>query len=102
MTRELVLGVLLEVTRDGEYSHISLRNVLTKYQYLDKRDRAFITRVVEGTLEHMIEIDYIINQFSFAVLQDAISNLLIFPHNLSVCLYSSKSILLVSYISFSQ
>lgn len=64
MTRELVLGVLLEVTRYGEYSHISLRNVLTKYQYLDKRDRAFITRVVEGTLEHMIEIDYIINQFS--------------------------------------
>ena len=64
MTRELVLGVLLEVTRDGEYSHISLRNVLAKYQYLDKRDRAFITRVVEGTLEHMIEIDYIINQFS--------------------------------------
>ena len=64
MTRELVLGVLLEVTRDGEYSHISLRNVLIKYQYLDKRDRAFITRVVEGTLEHMIEIDYIINQFS--------------------------------------
>ena len=64
MTRELVLGVLLEVTRDGAYSHIVLRNVLTKYQYLDKRDRAFITRVVEGTLEHMIEIDYIINQFS--------------------------------------
>lgn len=64
MTRELVLGVLLEVTRDGEYSHISLRNVLSKYQYLDKRDRAFITRVVEGTLEHMIEIDYMINQFS--------------------------------------
>ena len=28
MTRELVLGILLEVTRDGEYSHIALRNVL--------------------------------------------------------------------------
>ena len=64
MTRELVLGILLEVTRDGEYSHIALRNVLTKYQYLDKRERAFITRVTEGTLEHMIELDYIINQFS--------------------------------------
>lgn len=64
MTRELVLGILLEVTRDGEYSHISLRNVLNKYQYLDKKERAFITRVTEGTLEHMIEIDYIINQFS--------------------------------------
>lgn len=64
MTRELVLGILLEVTRDGEYSHIALRNVLSKYQYLDKRERAFITRVTEGTLEHMIEIDYMINQFS--------------------------------------
>ncbi len=64
MTRELVLGILLEVTRDGEYSHIALRNVLNKYQYLDKKERAFITRVTEGTLEHMIEIDYIINQFS--------------------------------------
>lgn len=64
MTRELILGVLLEVTRDGEYSHIALRNVLSKYQYLDKKERSFITRVTEGTLEHMIEIDYIINQFS--------------------------------------
>ncbi|MDD3141828.1 MAG: transcription antitermination factor NusB, partial [Lachnospiraceae bacterium] len=62
--RELVLGILLEVTRDGVYSHIALRNVLGKYQYIDKKERAFITRVVEGTLEHMIEIDYIINQFS--------------------------------------
>lgn len=64
MTRELVLGILLEVTRDGEYSHIALRNVLNKYQYLDKKERAFITRVTEGTLERMIELDYIINQFS--------------------------------------
>ena len=64
MTRELILGILLEVTRDGEYSHIALRNVLNKYQYLDKKERAFIKRVTEGTLEHMIEIDYIINQFS--------------------------------------
>ena len=64
MTRELILGILLQVTRDGEYSHIALRNVLNKYQYLDKKERAFITRVTEGTLEHMIEIDYIINQFS--------------------------------------
>ncbi len=62
--RELVMEVLLSVTRDGEYSHIALGNVLTKYQYLDKKDRAFITRVTEGTLERMIEIDHIINQFS--------------------------------------
>ena len=60
--RELVLDMLLQITRDGEYSHIVIKNVLDKYQYLDKRERAFITRVVNGTLERMIEIDYIINQ----------------------------------------
>ncbi|MDD2980600.1 MAG: 16S rRNA (cytosine(967)-C(5))-methyltransferase RsmB [Hespellia sp.] len=62
--RELVLEILLEITRGDVYSHIALRQVLEKYQYLDKKERAFITRVVEGTLEHQIELDYIINQFS--------------------------------------
>lgn len=54
--RELILEILLAVTRDGEYSHIALRNVLENYQYLDKSERAFITRVTEGTLERMIEL----------------------------------------------
>lgn len=62
--RELVLDILLAVTRDGEYSHIAVKNVLEKYQYLEKNSRAFITRVSEGTLERMVELDYIIDQFS--------------------------------------
>lgn len=62
--RELVLETLLLITKEGEYSHIALKNVLDQYQYLDKKERAFITRVVNGTLERMIEIDHIINQFS--------------------------------------
>ena len=49
--RELVLDILLQITRDGEYTHIALKNVLDKYQYLDKKERAFITRVVNGTLD---------------------------------------------------
>ena len=44
--RELVLDMLLQITRDGEYSHIVIKNVLDKYQYLDKRERAFITALV--------------------------------------------------------
>lgn len=62
--REIALETLLLITKDGEYSHIALKNVLDKYLYLGKQERAFITRVVEGTLERMIEMDYIINQFS--------------------------------------
>lgn len=62
--REISLETLLLITRDGEYSHTALFRVLSKYQYLEKRERAFITRVVEGTLERMIELDYIIGLFS--------------------------------------
>lgn len=62
--REIVLEVLLEITEHGMYSHIVLRDVLNKYQYLEKKERSFITRVTEGTLEHMMELDYILNQFS--------------------------------------
>lgn len=62
--RELVLAILMEITEEGKYSHLVLRDVLVKYQYLDKKERAFITRVTEGTLEHMIELDYILDQFS--------------------------------------
>lgn len=63
-TRELVLDILLDVTKRGEYSHIAAANVLEKHQYLDKKDRAFITRMTEGTLENLIKMDYIIDQFS--------------------------------------
>lgn len=63
-TREIILDILLAVTRDGEYSHLALSGTLSKYQYLEKQERAFITKVTEGTLEQMIKIDYIINSFS--------------------------------------
>ena len=62
--REVALGILMEITEEEAYSHVVIRQVLEKYQYLEKRDRAFISRTVEGTLEHMIQIDYIIEQFS--------------------------------------
>lgn len=63
-SRWLALEILLKITKDGEYSHLVLKETLDQYQYLDKKERAFITRIVNGTLERMIEIDYIINQFS--------------------------------------
>ena len=61
--RELALEILLEIER-GEKSHIALRQVLEKYQYLDKQERAFLTRITEGTTERRLELDFIIDQFS--------------------------------------
>lgn len=63
-TRRLALDVLLEVTEHGAYSNQVLRAVLEKYQYMEKYERAFLTRLVEGTIQYMIELDYVIDQFS--------------------------------------
>ncbi len=62
--REIVLDILLSVFRDGVYSNLAVHAALEKYQYFSKRERAFITKVSEGTVERQIEIDYIIDQFS--------------------------------------
>lgn len=63
-TRELALGILLEVEKQENYSHLLLRAVLEKYQYMEKHDRAFLTRITEGTIQRRLELDYIIQQFS--------------------------------------
>ena len=63
-TREIIVRVLGEIEDGGIYSHMAIRGALDKYQYLPRRDRAFITRVCEGTVERMIELDYIIDQFA--------------------------------------
>ncbi|MGL5435052.1 MAG: 16S rRNA (cytosine(967)-C(5))-methyltransferase RsmB [Lachnospiraceae bacterium] len=62
--REITLDILMEIMEKGSYSHIILRQALDKYQYLDKQDRAFITRVTEGTLEYRITIDAILERCS--------------------------------------
>ena len=62
--RAVVLDILMEINEKGEFSHLLINNALTKYQYLDKNKRAFISRLSLGTIENRIEIDYIIDQFS--------------------------------------
>ncbi len=62
--RDLALDCLLSITRDANFSHIVMQDVLTKYQYLEKQERSFLNRLVMGTIERMRELDYVINQFS--------------------------------------
>ena len=62
--RELILECLMEVLEEGTYSHVILNAVLNKYAYLPKQDRAFLTVVFEGTIERLITIDYILDEFS--------------------------------------
>lgn len=62
--RELVLDMLLTLEREGEYSHRLVKSVLDKYDYLEARDKAFIKRLAEGTLERQLELDYYLDCYS--------------------------------------
>lgn len=62
--RGLALDILLEILENGGYSHVVLNQALSKYQYLDKQERAFITRIVEGTVEYALQLDYVLDTCS--------------------------------------
>lgn len=62
--REIVLDALLAIEREQEYSNRLIGAVLDKYDYLEGRDKAFIKRVTEGTLERQLELDYYLNHYS--------------------------------------
>lgn len=59
--RMLVLEMLLT---ENKYSHVLVRDVLNKYNYLSQQEKSFIKRLYEGTLERQIELDYVIGLYS--------------------------------------
>lgn len=62
--REIVLDILLELSSQKEYSSVLIAAALDKYDYLDSKEKAFIKRVSEGTIERRIQIDYVLEQYS--------------------------------------
>lgn len=62
--RLIILEALLLIEKGEDFGGRIIKDVLDKYAYLDRQHRSFIKRVLEGTLERQIELDYIINRFS--------------------------------------
>jgi len=62
--REIVLDTLLALEKGEEYSHRLIRAVLDKYDYLEGRDKSFIKRLTEGTIERKTEMDYYLDHIS--------------------------------------
>ena len=63
-SRDVALTVLKDIETNNTFSNIALAKALKVNQFSDKKDRAFVTRLVEGTVETRLTLDYIINQFS--------------------------------------
>lgn len=60
--REAAVKLLLAVCKDKQFSHVVKGKYLEKIE--EKRERALATRLFEGCLERLIELDYIIDRFS--------------------------------------
>jgi len=61
--REIAFEAILAVDKKIAGKNIT-KDILDKYSYLDKRDRAFMARLIEGTIERMITIDYVLDLYS--------------------------------------
>ena len=62
--REMALEILLETEKNGAYPNVLLKQTLDKYLYMEKQERAFLTRLVEGTVERKLTLDYYLNSVS--------------------------------------
>ena len=61
--REIALDIIME-TDKGDASHSLIRDVLGKYDYLEPRQKAFIKKLAQGSLERRITLDYITDSFA--------------------------------------
>ena len=62
--RTVVLDMLVELEQEDGYTDRLIKDTLDKYDYLESRDKSFIKRLAEGTVEKRITLDYIIDSFS--------------------------------------
>ncbi len=63
-TRELAVELLMSVEREEGFSSDLIRGTLNKYDYLDRREKAFLKRLTEGCIEKQLYLDFILNQYS--------------------------------------
>ena len=62
--RLIILETLLLLEKEEGGAGNTIKQVLDKYDHLNRQERSFLKRVLEGTVERRIELDYIIDSKS--------------------------------------
>ncbi|MBR3538620.1 MAG: 16S rRNA (cytosine(967)-C(5))-methyltransferase RsmB [Eubacterium sp.] len=62
--RDAAMEILLDMDRTGRITSGALQDGLRKLQFTEKENRAFITRLVEGTTEYRLQLDAVIDQYA--------------------------------------
>ena len=61
---DISLALYMDVMERGKFLHIEMNRALEKYDHLKRNEKAFIKRLVTGSVERCISIDATINAFS--------------------------------------
>ena len=62
--RKTAFETLTLIEKSNTASHTVLRDVLDKYDYLPKNEKALIGTIVKGVIERRIGLDYVIDKYS--------------------------------------
>lgn len=77
--RELAWLALNRIETDGAYANLALQAVLEEHSATERREKAFCTELVYGTLRRLLKIDYILGRLlsrPLKSLQPAVKNVL--------------------------
>ena len=61
--REVAADAFMEIIYEGAYNNEAVKRYLKRNGAMDKRDKALVTEIVNGTLRNLIFIDHVINCF---------------------------------------
>ena len=62
--REAAVMLAEKILDEKEYSHTALHGFLDRASWMNRQDRAFLSRIVTGTVERRLFLDYAIDQVS--------------------------------------
>ncbi len=60
----MATDALVIINEKGRHSNEIINDMISKYSRMDGRDRALFVKLIHGTLEYQIQIDYIIGLYS--------------------------------------
>lgn len=73
--RDAALSILMEINKNQAYSNLLLHRTIEKYQ-IQPKDRALLTELTYGTLQHRMTLDYYLEPFVRGKLDDWVRELL--------------------------
>lgn len=62
--REVAADAFMEIIYEGAFNNEAIKRFLKKNGAMDKRDKALVTELVNGSLRNIIYIDHCLNEFS--------------------------------------